>query len=549
MTGASADAAPARARRVGKPRDETGAVARRDGRHARAASGATGEEASGKAGRFARRAGNYRKTILWSVHDTFAPAPRKLVVALILGGAGLMAQALAILIVVGYGQALQRDGGLVIPALGIEWSARTETALLIAVAGGVAASLATAALLGFASNGLLLSVMRQGLARAVERMARAARSLPDPRAPRASMLLADFTLRGLTTAATASARSAFLIVKTVPALAGALLATIVLFWQAPVLTAILFAVATIWSALLYPVSLRAVAFGRRLRRAGATIRADLTRIPSTTGWAPADELATAYAGWLRTGSIIALVVGIGIAVILAIALAVMGAELMSGARDWTVLIAYVGALQVALNGVFRTIRAVAFVSRRYPEMVRHRQFVLDEGKLSGPTASPRHGDLIHLGATEEGEPVVATIGERLAIISDDVIQKVQLVALRACDSNGTPIVGARSSRAAPASTREDAPILFAEARLLAADPGHRALSATDGLVIVVHSTPALLGSFGETRLLVVDGHEIVGCVAIGSKEADAVLARAARRAARSGERKAKSSSDSDEDYE
>jgi hypothetical protein len=321
----------------------------------------------------------------------------------------------------------------------------------------------------------------------------------------------------------------------------------VLFWQAPVLTGILFVVATIWSVLLYPVSLRVVAFGRRLRRAGATIRAE-TRLPASQGWEPADELAAAYTGWLRTGAVISLVVGIGVAVIVAIAISVMGAELLTGVRDWPVLIAYVGALQVALNGVFRTVRAMAFVSRRYPEMMRQRQFTLDLGKLNAPTASPRRGDTIELGITGRGEAITARVGERLALISDGALQKAELVALRARDETGLPVLSARSSRAAPAPTRADAPILFAEARLLAADSGHPSLAATDRLVIVVHATPASVGQFGETRLLVVDGSEIERSVTIGSKEAETVLARAAKRAVRIGKSKVKSAPDVDEEF-
>lgn len=265
-------------------------------------------------------------------------------------------------------------------------------------------------------------------------------------------------------------------------------------------------------------------------------------------WAPAEELAAAYSGWLRTGAIIALVVGIGIAAIVAIALATIGSELINGTRDWPMLIAYVGALQVALNGAFRTIRAVAFVSRRYPEMVRHRHFVLDLRGLEGPTAALRKGDAIDLGA---GEPVFASAGERLAVVWDEAIGKVQLLALHARNSSGIPVASARASWAAPEPTRADAPILFAEARLVASNAGnHRTLPAWDGLLIVVHSTRSTVGSLGESRLLVVDENrsEIVRSVALGSEEAEAVLARAAKRAARKGKRKL-TPSDPDEDLE
>lgn len=70
------------------------------------------------------------------------------------------------------------------------------------------------------------------------------------------------------------------------------------------------------------------------------------------------------------------------------------------------------------------------------------------------------------------------------------------------------------------------------------------------MLIVVHSTRSTVGSLGESRLLVVDENrsEIVRSVALGSEEAEAVLARAAKRAARKGKRKL-TPSDPDEDLE
>lgn len=551
MTAASAETAPVQRspRDTVEPRHDGNAAARRARKEAKAAG--TAAKAGRPVGRFARRARNYGRTILWTVRDAFAAQPRKFAFALLLGGLSLAAQALAVLVVFGYGQAIQQDSGLAVPFLGIDWRARTDTGFLLLVVGAFAASLSAGALLIFISKGLLLAIVRRSLARGIERLARAARSLPDPRAPRASRRLSDLGFSTLSAGAASSARGAFLIVQTIPALTGALLATGLLLWLQPVLTAILVLVTAIWAALLYPVSLRVVAFGRKLRNVGGTIRHEHALVPSLPAqWATADEFARAYTGWLRTRAEIVLVVGIGIAVIVAIAISVMGAEMMSGAQDWPVLIAYVGALQVALNGVFRTIRAVAVVSRRYPQMVRNRLFVLDIAGLNRPTAAPRRGETITLGTTGGGQPFTATVGERLAVMTEEPIGRVQLLAIGARDANGMPVRSAGSSRRAPAPIGDETPILFVDVRLLSgeaerAEPGKRVFS--DRLVVVVHPTTATVGRFGETRLLVAERQQIVRSVAIGSEEAASVLARVAKRAARREERRQDSHLDDDEE--
>jgi len=541
LTGASAEAPQVaqRSRRDASLPGGDGAAERRARKAAKAA-GTRPKDVTGQRGvRFARRARNYGRTILWTVRDTFGSGRGKLALALLLGGMSLAAQALAVLVVFGYGQAIQQDGSLAIPLLGIEWAARTETAFLLTVVAAFAASLSAAAVLNFASKGILLAIVRRSLARALERLARAALRLPDPRTPRGSRLLAVLGFSALSTGAAASTRSAFLVVQTIPALFGAVLATGVLFWLEPVLTAVLVFLVAGWSALLYPVSLRVVYFGKQMRRASYAARRQYAQIPPSSGWAPADEFARAYTRRLRTRAETLLVVGVGIAALVAIAIAVIGAEMMGGSQDWPVLIAYVGALQVALNGVFRTIRSVAIVSRNYLQMMRNRHFVVDLAGLRQPTASPRAGEPITLGTTAEGEPVVAMLGQRLAVMTDEPVERVQMIAIAAHDARGVPVRSNRSSRRTIAD--DGAPIHFVDARLLsghdpnAATPG---LALADRLTVVVHPTAATVGLFGETELIVLDGEKIAGSCRVGSTEAERAMARAARRASRSAHRRA-----------
>jgi hypothetical protein len=226
-------------------------------------------------------------------------------------------------------------------------------------------------------------------------------------------------------------------------------------------------------------------------------------------------------------------------VVVAIAISVIGAEMMSGAQDWPVLIAYVGALQVTLNGVFRTIRSIAIVSRNYPQMVRNRHFVLDLAGLSRPTGSPRRGEPITLGVTAQGMPVVATPGQRLAVVADEPLERVQMMAIAARDTGDLPVRSTRSSRRAQAAVGDDAPIHFVDARLLSGQGAAAELpgrTLTDRLVVVVHPTSATVGRFGETGLIVMDGEKIGGYWPVGSPEAERALARAARRAARGARR-------------
>lgn len=534
MTGASSEAAPVqRSRGASAPRKDA-SVAGLGGRKAgKAAAAATAGETGRPVGRFARRGRNYGRTILWTLRDTFAAEPRRFALALLLGGLSLAAQALAVLVVYGYSQAIQQDARLIVPFAGIDWSARTEVPFLLAVVAGFAASLSAAALLNFLSQGLLLGSVRRSLARAIERLARAVNALPDPRAPIASRLAVDMGFSRLDSGLAACARSAFLIVQTIPALVGAVIAGGVLVWMEPVLTLGLVLVAAAWTGLLYPVALRMARFGRALRRTGAVVRRDFPSVPANpANWASADQVAGAYTGWLRARVEIVAVVGVGIALIVAIAIYVMGAEMMSGEQEWPVLIAYVGALQLALNGAFRMVRVVAIVSRHYPEMVRNRLLVDDLPGLARPTRPLGSGQVITLGRSAGGDPITATVGDWLAVVSEEPIQRVQLAALGARDAEGGVVPSGRLMRGGPRPATTDVPIVVVDGRIL--NEGSRASDAAlaDRLVVVVHVSTTTVGGFGETRLFLIEDDEIVAAVDIGSEEASTALNRVARRAAK-----------------
>lgn len=487
-------------------------------------------------GRFLGRGGNYARTIGWAVRNTFAAEPRRFTLAMALGGLSLAAQGLAVLVVYGYSQEVRQEGGLVVPFLGIDWQARTDSAFLLVVVVAFAASLATAVLLNFFSQGLLLGIVMRRLARATEGLARAVKLLPDPRAPLASRLSAEYGFPRLNGGLASSMRSAFLIVQTIPALAGALLSGALLLRMEPLLTLILVAVTAVWSVLLYPVALRVVRLGRQFRGASGMMRRDHSLVPpAPTSWPPAEDFARSYTGWLRTQADVVVVVGIGIAAIMAIAIYVMGTEMMDGSQGWPAVIAYVGALQVALNGVFRTIRSAAIVSRRYTEIARNRRFVGDLHGLSGPTSVVRAGETIILGRDSEGDAITAAIGERLAFLSQEPMQRIQMIALQARDAVGNPVRSARWLGGVPGAGDGDAQILFLEARLFNQGDGlPRSLDGylSDKLVFVVHFTKSTVGTFGESRLLLVEQDEIVGAATLGSKAAATALSRAAQRAAR-----------------
>jgi len=259
LTGASAEAPQVaqRSRRDASLPGGDGAAERR-GRKAAKAAGTRPKDVTGQRGvRFARRAHNYGRTILWAVRDTFGSGRGKLALALLLGGMSLAAQALAVLVVFGYGQVIQQDGSLAIPLLGIEWAARTETAFLFTVVAAFAASLSAAAVLtssprefssrlsGAASQGRLKGSLGPPCACPIRELPAEAAcwpswaSVPAPRRPRAAP---SWSFRRYPPF---SARFS------PPACFSGLIR---------VLTAVLILVTAAWSALLYPVSLRVVAF-------------------------------------------------------------------------------------------------------------------------------------------------------------------------------------------------------------------------------------------------------------------------------------------------
>ncbi len=513
--------------------DREDATARRAGKGASHARTATGGGTGSPLGRFARRGRNYGHTILWTLRDTFAAEPRRFAMALLLGGLSLAAQALAVLVVYGYSQTIQRDGSLVVPFVGIDWSARTDVPFLLAVVAGFATSLSAVALLNFLSQGLLLGIVRRSMTRAIERLARAVNALPDPRAPVASRIAARMGFAGLNGGLGASARSAFLIVQTIPPFLGAVAAGGLLLWMEPILTSILIGVAATWTALLYPIALRTVRYARTLRRAVVTLRRDFRIIPTAPAvWMNAHDVADSYTGWLGARVRIIVVVGVGIALIVSIAIYVMGAAMMGGSQEWPALVAYIGALQVALNGAFRMVRVMAIVSRHYVAMVRNRLLVQDLTGLRRPTRPLGRGELITLARGREGEPITAAVGELLAVMGPGSIHQIQLAALGAKDAQGSVVRSAALARDVRQTPLPDAPIVFVDGRLLGSGRGELEKLLADRLVVVVHTNPATVGRFGEGRLLLVEHDTITLAAPLGSEEATKALRRAANRAAK-----------------
>ena len=115
-----------------------------------------------------------------------------------------------------------------------------------------------------------------------------------------------------------------------------------------------------------------------------------------------------------------------------------------------------------------------------------------------------------------------------------ITPRVQLAVLGARDTSAKAVRSVRAGSERKPVADDGAAILFVDARMLREHPDTDSALASllrGKLAMIVHSSTDKVGSLGETRLVVIEGDKIVRSAAIGTDEAMAALARAAKRAA------------------
>src|SRR5262249_48794920 len=94
--------------------------------------------------------------------------------------------------------------------------------------------------------------------------------------------------------------------------------------------------------------------------------------------------------------------------------------------------AYIGALRMTLNGGAQAVRALASVSRYYPQIVRYVLLMKDMQKINATEfAKVRHGEKIILGTLANGQDVIAEAGDCLALLTLEIIHEVEFAFINA----------------------------------------------------------------------------------------------------------------------
>jgi hypothetical protein len=428
---------------------------------------------------------------------------------------------------------LETGGAVELPALGVEFGARSEPALILALV-LFSASIIGGAISQFLSQRSVFNLVKDRYAKDLEQLIYDTVKLPDARVPTASRLYMSSGLGGLLVGARCGSLTAIILCNALTGALGSVGAALVLFRiDMPLTLVILFA--SICSALLlYPLTLRASRFAKEREKNQVAYRQDLRRFqlnPHTTQ--PAGEmlsaLALAYSQFrvMRVNAELVVATQVGITIILGFVIYYLAIEMMAGRQNWAILIAYVGALRLTLMGCSQAIRAYASVSRFYPQITRFFLFTKDvRNRISAPVASIRRGQTLSLGTLAAGTDVSVTAGERLALLTTDTNQQVKFAFIQARKDHS---VGALlAAWLHPDISRlNDASVILATSEQLASldDEERRALDGvlSDKVTLILYRDPAEVGSFGERRLLVVDDEELHRIATLGSPDAEAAI--------------------------
>ena len=385
-----------------------------------------------------KRGLNYTKVVFWILQHNLKD--RKLVsLGIVLFSISyIVFQWAGLLLLYWYALQLQTDGGLFLPQLDVVWAARSSTTLLMAVVLTLTLTLIASSLALYFAGNLALGILDQGYQRALSNIPTWVLRLPDPRAPDASQLASEFGLFGCLGGARCSIMVGALFVRAIPPLIGALGAAGFVAWLEPGLTAALLVAAILWSVMLYPVTLRGLSFALQSEKAIQKYRQEVQELyqPSQSNRGVSAEtvhnVARSHIGRRRVRYEIRLVIQIGATVVVAIATYYIASQFLSGGKDWTNFIVYIAALRLVLLGGSSAVAAFAAVSRFYPDVARYVLFMKDIVNLERtPLGVVRQGDRVFLGALPNGQDVIVHGGDRVAVITANNPQGVELAFLKA----------------------------------------------------------------------------------------------------------------------
>lgn len=265
--------------------------------------------------------------------------------------------------------------------------------------------------------------------------------LPDTRTPQVNELLKEGVLRKIPGDARRAGMTVRIIGYTVPQAISGVVALFSIMIIDATLTLILAGLTVGVFLGQYPANLRGArhseTFEKDLRDANIGI-AELIRSFLAT---PQNTKATAnkvdeffshqglrsaiqsFGGRLRVIEESTLITQVGSALIISLAVFIIGSRLLKEGANWGLLLTYIASLRIALGGVVQIGRALTSMSRFYPQLVRYHMVLTAQKKLDRVSSPLLIGERLLLGPDGSDTQMELKAPQRVALFTDDRIDR------------------------------------------------------------------------------------------------------------------------------
>ncbi len=502
----------------------------------------------------AKQGRSYLTIVIWLLYTAFRGRTAKLATTIALVALYLAGQAAAIFIIFTYARQMEKGGALSVPILGIEVANADDPIVLWAVVIFSTICFVASAGFMFLSRQLALRIIEDHLAKSMEQVALVSARLPDPRARLASQSLIENS-SAVNSGCARGAIVAFIFTAAVSAAVGGVGAFFFLFYIDVGLTSLILLAVGLGSVQLYPLALRAVSMARFREQARVNFRQEVRSLQqagssSVRRLTTVNDLARGILGRRRISTEFTFAIEVGVTVILGLVIYYMASQALTGGADWAIFIAYIAALRLTLSACSRIIQAFASVSRYYPEIIRYYLFTKNVQKLDQRRLGKlKPGEAVVLGTLPNGDDVVVSAGERLAVVTTDPVESMRFALLDAKAAHSTRPLGTIYLNPATPSVG-DAAIIIVDSDPLAeiGEEQRRTLDAllADKVTLINYWGGVKIGSFGETHLLIFAEGALRRFLPLGTSETDDVLEQFSRMAAMQRKKGVLDTSDEDE---
>jgi ABC-type multidrug transport system fused ATPase/permease subunit len=480
-----------------------------------------------------RQGRNYTALVAWILSGVFRGHASKLGAAIALSLVHLGSQAAAIYAVYWYGRQMERNGIANLPLLNIQLNLKEQPELLWAVLIFSTTCFLVSAAFLYLSRRQVLDIAERYYAQNNAELVLQSFHLPDSRARLASKLFMDYGVGRLSGGCRRAALMAISFANAITAVVGGLSAVAFLFWIDFSLTALILVSASLATLFLYPLTLRAMQSAKALEKAQIAFKKEVREfgkewpVEQRKGLKTAEELARAYMMRRRVLTELIFSTELGVTIILGLVVYYMASEALAGHQQWAIFIAYIAALRMTLNGVAQPIRSFAGVSRYYPEIVRYYVFTKDMQRIAEVRfVKVRQGEVLTLGTLDNGKELVVEVGDRLAVVTTDLMRDLQYAFLDAKTPRSSSPIGTNVFDPTRASADDTTVALVAASSL---DRNENQLPALlegplkEKVTLIVYDNVEEAGTFGEKRLLTILDGGLRRFAVFGSEEADAAL--------------------------